>query len=108
MKPVAARRGEIIGGIWLVGIGLLLYAGRFWPGIMFLIAVTSCIEGYFYNGLWKGLQAGYWAAFIGAWALAGFSFVFLFVGLGLSTILGALLKPGPVEKPAPFVDASLE
>jgi len=32
----------------------------------------------------------------------------LFVGLGISSIAGALIKPNPFTKPKPFVDSSLE
>jgi hypothetical protein len=108
MDFVAERRGEIVGGFWLIGLGLLFYTGAWWPGIMFVIAATAVVEGYFRYGLWYGVQAGFWAAVIGAWALAGYSLVFLFMALGGSMLLGARLKPSPFAKPEPFVDASLE
>ena len=75
---------------------------------MFLIAITAIIEGWLKDQPWYGIQAAYWSAFIGVWALARFNLAFLFVGLGISTIVGAIVKPNPFSKPKPFVDSSLE
>jgi hypothetical protein len=102
------RDKQVIGGIWLIGLGLLFATRFWWPGIMFLIAATAIYEGWVKDGVWYGIQAGYWCAFIGIWALTRFSLAFLFVGLGISMILGALVTPSPFSKPKPFVDSSLE
>ena len=66
------------------------------------------IEGWLNDQPWYGIQSGFWSAFIGVWALARYSLVFLLIGLGVSTIIGALVKPSPFSKPKPFVDSSLE
>jgi hypothetical protein len=108
MNQLKEHHHAILGGLWLIGLGLLFATGRWWPGIMFIIAITTIVEGCFNGQPWYGVQSGYWAAFIGVWALAGFSFAFLLVGLGISTILGALVKPSPFSKPKPFVDGTLE
>jgi hypothetical protein len=105
-------RGEqqraIIGGLWLIGIGTLFATRLWWPGIMFLIAITALVEGWFKRQPWYGVQGAFWAFFIGVWALTRFSLPFLLVGLGISSIVGALIKPNPFAKPKPFVDRSLE
>jgi hypothetical protein len=103
-----ARGNQVVGGLWLIGLGVLFATRAWWPAIMFLIALTAVIEGWLNGQPWYGIQAGYWTAFVGFWALARFSLVFLFVGLGVSMILGALVKPSPFSKPKPFVDSSLE
>ena len=75
---------------------------------MFLIAITVLIEGWLNRQPWYGAQSGFWLAFIGVWALVRYSLVFLLIGLGISSIIGALIKPSPFSKPKPFVDSSLE
>ncbi len=102
------QQKAIVGGIWLIGLGVL-YATRFWwPGILFLIALTAIIEGWMNDQTWYGAQAAYWLVFFGVWALSGYLVTALLVGLGVSTIVGALVKPSPFSKPKPFVDSSLE
>ena len=75
---------------------------------MFLIGITADHRRMAERQTWYGVQAGFWAIFIGFWALTRFNMAFLFVGLGISTIVGALVKPNPFSKPKPFVDDSLE
>ena len=108
MKLDPTRTNTVMGGVWLIGLGVLFATKAWWPGIMFLIAITAVIEGWLNDQLWYGIQGGYWSVFIGLWALARFNLAFLFVGLGISTIIGALIKPSPFSKPKPFVDGSLE
>jgi hypothetical protein len=98
----------ILGGIWLIGIGILFATRSWWPGIMFVIGITAIFEGWFQRQPWYGVQGGLWMIFIGLWALTRFSLAFLLVGLGISAIAGALVKPNPFSKPKPFVDSSLE
>ena len=99
----------VIGGVWLIGIGILFATRFWWPGLMFLIAITAVLEGWLNrNHLWYAVQAGYWSAFVGVCALVGFNLVFLLVALGAGAILGALVSPGPLSKPKPSVDSSLE
>jgi hydrogenase/urease accessory protein HupE len=106
--PVHEQQKAVLGGIWLIGLGIL-FATRFcWPGIMFLIAITAIIEGWLNDQPWYGAQAAYWSVFIGVWALTRYSFTFLLIGLGVSTIVAALVKPNPFSKPKPFVNSSLE
>ncbi|MFO0893103.1 MAG: hypothetical protein U0790_28695 [Isosphaeraceae bacterium] len=108
MEDIKERHHAVLSGIWLIGLGILFATRAWWPGIMLLIAATAVLEGYYNDQLWYGLQTGYWCGFIGVWAVFRYNLVFLLVGLGLSSILGALVKPSPFAKPKPFVDGSLE
>ena len=99
----------LIVGVWLIGTGVLFATNFWWPGIMFLIAASSVLEGWLrYKALWYAIQVGYWSAFVGVCALVGFNLVFLLVALGVGAILAALVSPGPISKPKPIVDSSLE
>lgn len=102
------QRCAILGGIWLIGFGVLFATRAWWPGIMFLLAITAIVEGWLENRSWYGIQGGFWAFFIGVWALTRFSLPLLLVGLGISSIVGAFTRPGPSPKPKPFVDSSFE
>jgi len=108
MNVRSEQHQAILGGIWLIGIGVLFATRFWWPGMMFLIGITAVVEGWLNRQTWYGFQGGFWAFFIGVWALTRFSLVFLLVGLGISSIAGALIKPNPFTKPKPFVDGSLE
>ncbi len=33
------------GAFWLVGLAILFYTGRFWPGILVLVALSMVLEG---------------------------------------------------------------
>jgi hydrogenase/urease accessory protein HupE len=98
----------IIGGIWLIGFGILFATRAWWPGIMFVIGITALFEGWLRRQPWYGIQVGFWSIFIGLWALARFNMAFLFIGLGISTIVGALVRPNPFSKPEPILDDRLE
>ena len=34
----------IQGAVWLVGLAILFFTGRWWPGILILVAVTAVLE----------------------------------------------------------------
>lgn len=102
----SSRTRAITGGIWLIGLGIL-FATRLWfPGILFLMGITAMIEGWLDQKGWSAIQGGVWLIFIAFWAMARFNLTFLFVGLGIAVILGALVKPNPFSKP--YVDHSLD
>ena len=41
------RYHQIRNGIWLIGLGVLFYTGKFWPGILILIGISMIIDHYF-------------------------------------------------------------
>jgi hypothetical protein len=100
------RANAVTGGIWLIGLGVLM-ATRFWfPGILFLAGITAIIQGSAHGAGWQPVHGGLWLLIIGAWAMMRFSVVVLFVGLGVYVIIAALMKPSPFQKP--YVDQTLE
>jgi hypothetical protein len=46
---------SISGGIFLIGLGILIYTGGWWPGIMFVIGLASGAELVFRGRLIPGL-----------------------------------------------------
>jgi hypothetical protein len=102
------RADEISSGVFLIGLGLCFYFG-FWPTIMFVIGASSIIQGLVQGRGWYAFQGATWTIGIGIWALMGFSLAGLFVMIGLSVIVAALVRPPFLQpKPKPFVDNTLE
>lgn len=95
--------------VWLFGLAALFYTGRWWPGILFVIGISSIIEGLVLKEGWHAFEWGAVTIFVGAWALARFQLWFFFVMAGVSVLLGAL-APRPIleKKPRPPYEADLE
>lgn len=102
------RAGQVTGGIWLIGLGLLFYTGHWWPGIMFVIGASSIVQGLVEGRGWYAFQGGLWCIAIGVWAYYHFNIALFFVVLGASMIVMALVRPPIFEKPKPFTDNTLE
>lgn len=100
------RANALVGGIWLIGLGMLFATRFWWPGIMFVIGIAAVVQCWIRGHPLYAMHAGFWAIFIGFWAVFKFSMAFFFVGLGAYVILSALLGPSPLRKP--HVDNSLE
>jgi hypothetical protein len=100
------RANAVTGGIWLIGLGVLI-ATKFWfPGILFLIGLTAIVEGSAYGRGWASIQGGLGMLLFGCWALMRFNATVMFVGIGVYVIIAALMRPGAFEKP--YVDQTLE
>jgi len=101
------RANAVTVGIWLIGLGVL-FATRFWfPGILFLAGTTAIVQGSARRGTgWAPLHGGVWLILVGAWAMMRFNLTVLLVGLGVSVIVAAVMRPSPFHKP--FVDRTLE
>ena len=93
MKLSSERAGEITGGIWLIGLGILFYTGMWWPGIMFVIWISAIFQGLVEGRGWYSFQGGFWAIAIGVWAMYRFNIAIFFVAIGASMILAALIRP---------------
>lgn len=102
------RAGQLTGGIWLIGLGLLFATGWWWPGIMFVIGVASIAQGLAEGRGWSAFQGGLWCIAIGVWALYHFNLALFFVALGVSMILLTLVRRPGLGKPKPFTDNTLE
>ncbi len=99
---------KLSGGVFLMGMGVLFYIGNWWPGLLFVIGASSLVEGLAEGRGWCGLQAAAWSIGLGIVFLFRIHFVVaLFVLLGLSSILGVLVRP-PGFQNKPHVDNSLE
>ena len=76
------RANAVTGGIWLIGLGVLL-ATRFWfPGILFLAGITAIVQGSGDRSGWQSIHGGLWLLLIAAWAMMRFSMTVFFVGWG--------------------------
>ena len=98
----------IEGAVWLFGLAALFYTGRWWPGIMFVIGVSAVVEGLTQGRGWYAFQGGVWSIAIGVWALFHFQIAVLFVAIGASMIVGALIRPPAFAKPKPIADHSMD
>lgn len=97
---IIRRRSTISGGVFLIGLGMLLLTGWWWPGIMLVIGAASASE-LFLRG--KVLSAmGTFALFAGIplmidlvnavdlpWGWLG---AFVLIGLGLVRVTGSLTE----------------
>ena len=101
------RSDSVCAAIWLIGFGVLFATSYWWPGIMFLVGVTSIVQGLVKGRGWYSFQAGLWSIGIGVWALFHFHIAVLFILLGVSMLLGAFFRPPILTSKAP-VDHSLE
>jgi hypothetical protein len=86
--------GAISGGIFLISLGVLLYTGWWWPGIMIALGLSSGASLIFRGRIWQGiLSLAFFCAIPIAiwiinetqvsWTLVG---AFILIGLGVITI----------------------
>src|SRR5271156_1168862 len=93
------RANAVTGGIWLIGLGVLM-ATRFWfPGILFLVGITAIVQGSGRRSGWQSVHGGLWLMLLAAWAMMRFSMSVLLVALGVYVIVAALMRPRPFQKP---------
>ncbi len=106
MYMSATRANEVSGAVFMIGLGLLFVVG-FWPGIMFVIGATSIVQGLAEGRGWYAFQGAIWTIGVGVWALLGYNLAALFVAVGVSMLIAALVKP-PFLAPKPKVDNYLD
>jgi hypothetical protein len=49
------RPSAISGGIFLIGLGVLLFTNWWWPGIMVVVGLAVCAELVFRGQIWRGI-----------------------------------------------------
>jgi hypothetical protein len=49
------RASAISGGIFLIGLGVLIFTNWWWPGIMVVIGLAGCAELVFRGQIWRGI-----------------------------------------------------
>ncbi len=95
-KDRKKRQGSAIsGGIFLISLGVLIFTGWWWPGIMFALGLSGGAELIFRGKSWRGIGT---IAFFSAipivvylvqetdipWELVG---PFILIGLGVITLV---------------------
>lgn len=98
MYMTPRQANEVSGAVFLIGLGCLFYFG-FWPGIMFVLAAVTVVQGLAQGRGWYAFQGAAWLVFIGVWALFRFNLALFFVMLGVSMLIGALARPPFLDKP---------
>lgn len=102
----AERANAVTGGIWMIGLGVLIATGFWWPGILFLVGITAIVEGSARGGGWQPIHGGLWMLLFACWAMMRFNITVLFVAMGVYAIIAAMITPNPFRKP--YVDQTLE
>ena len=41
----ARAHEEIQGGLWLIGIAVIVWQGWYWPGLLILVGLSAMVEG---------------------------------------------------------------
>ena len=49
------QASAISGGIFLIGLGVLLFTKWWWPGIMVVLGLAGCAELVFRGQIWRGI-----------------------------------------------------
>ena len=106
MNLTSHQANAICSAVWLVGIGILIVTGFWWPGIMFVIGANSIVQGLVGGRGWYAFQGGVWSIGIGVWAMTNYNMLVLFCLLAISGLVGAFFKPPGLE-PKPKPDAGL-
>ena len=66
------RASAVISAVWLFGFAALLYTGYWWPGLLFVLGVSSIVEGFVQGRGWYACQGGLWLIGFGFLFMAGF------------------------------------
>jgi hypothetical protein len=102
----AERANAVTGGIWMIGLGVLFATHYWFPGILFLVAISGLVEGSARGAGWQTIHGSLWMLLFAFWAATRFNITAMFVGMGVYAIIAALLKPSVFRKP--YVDQTLE
>jgi len=87
------QAGAISGGIFFISLGVLLFTGWWWPGIMFAIGLSAGAALIFRGLMWRGIgtMAFFFAIPIGVWVIQSteipWSIVGPFVLIGIGVII---------------------
>jgi hypothetical protein len=76
-------------GVWLIGLGILLATGRWWPGIMVVLGAATIVRGLAEGQGWQSLQGAFWIMGIGLWFALGTNLAGLLIVLGVGVVLTA-------------------
>ena len=96
----------ISGGIFLIGLGVLLYTGWWWPGIMLVIGLSAGAEQIFRGKIASGIGTiAFFSAFPIIWAIVQSTDIswaiigpFILIALGIITLVKAFYLKDDVEE----------
>jgi hypothetical protein len=95
------RADQISGAVWLIGLGVLLMTGYWWPGILFVIGAGMIAQAVDEGRGWYASQGALWLIGLGLMFAFRAPIGALFIVLGISALLGALVRPSPFAKKPP-------
>jgi len=95
----------ISGGIFLIGLGVLLFTGWWWPGIMLVIGLSAGAEQIFRGKITSGIGTiAFFSAFPIIWAIVQSTDVswaiigpFILIALGVIILVKAFFLKDEVE-----------
>jgi hypothetical protein len=100
------RASGISGGIFLIGLGVLLFTGWWWPGIMLVLGLSGGAELIFRDQIARGIGTiVFFSAFPIIWAIAKAMVIswvvvgaFILIALGAITLVKAFYLKDEVEE----------
>ena len=101
------RANQITGATWMIGLGILLITGYWFPGIFFVIGAGMLVQSLVDGRGWYSAQGAWWMIALGVWFMLGAGVGTLFILIGISLLIGAILRP-PFLAKKPYVDNTLE
>ena len=95
----------ISGGIFLIGLGVLLYTGWWWPGIMLVIGLSAGAEQIFRGKIASGIGTiAFFSAFPIIWAIVQATDIswaiigpFILIAIGVIILVKAFFLKDDVE-----------
>jgi len=102
------RASGISGGIFLIGLGVLIFTGWWWPGIMLVIGLSAGAELIFRGKTARGIGTiAFFSAIPIIWAIVqatdvswGVVGAFILIALGAITLVKAFYLKDDVEEVA--------
>jgi hypothetical protein len=98
VKLTSEQANAITSAVWLVGIGILITTGYWWPGLLFLLGAGSIAQGFVEGRGWYSIQCGLWAIGLGFVFVFKFTLLGLFILVAIGWLFTAFAKPSPFEK----------
>ena len=100
------RASGLSGGIFLIGLGVLMFTGWWWPGIMLVIGLAGGAELIFRGKIARGIGTiAFFSAFPIIWAIVQATDIpwtvvgpFILIALGAITLVKAFFLKDEVEE----------
>jgi hypothetical protein len=90
---IGGRADQMTVGVWLIGLGILLATGEWWPGVLFVLGASAIVRGLAEGRSWQSLRGASWIIGIGLWFALGIDPAVLLVVLGIGVLLTAFNRP---------------